>query len=158
MMHNQKKKKATLGRHENGCRICSHPQKLAIEHDFIAWKSPAKIAKEFKLRDRSTVYRHAHALNLFPKRARNLKGALERIIEKCDDVPVNASAVVAAITAYGKLNSQGQLVERTEQISLNELFERMNAEELECYARDGELPDWFLEATGQRGRGGEDDE
>lgn len=158
MMHNLKKKEANLGRHERGCRVCSHPQRLDIERDFIAWKSPAKIATAFKLRDRSSVYRHAHALNLFPKRARNLRGALERIIERCDDVPVTASAVVAAITAYARINAQGQLIERPEHLSLNDLFDRMTVDELESYAKEGALPDWFVAATGQRGAEGDIDE
>jgi hypothetical protein len=158
MMHKETKKKINHGRHEAGCRVCSHPKRLDIERDFIAWKSPAKIANEFKLRDRSTVYRHAHALNLFPKRARNVRAALERIIERADDIPVTANAVVAAITTYARLNAQGQLVERSEQLSLNDLFDRMSTDELEAYARDGELPEWFELATGRRGPEGGGDE
>jgi len=50
---------------------------------------------------------------------------------------------VAAIQAYAKINSKGQWVERTEQVNLNELFERMSNEELEAYAKDGKLPEWF---------------
>lgn len=158
MMHKEMKKKINHGRHEAGCRICSHPKRLDIERDFVAWKSPAKIAKEFKLRDRSTVYRHAHALNLFPKRTRNVRAALERIIERADDIPVTANAIVAAITTYARLNAQGQLVERSEQLSLNDLFDRMSTDELEAYARDGELPEWFELATGRRGPEGDGDE
>src|SRR5713226_2532850 len=99
-------------RSERECRICAHPSREEIEKDFITWKSPAKIASEYKLRNRATVYRHAHAAGLFPKRARNVRAALERIIEKVDDVPVNAAAVVQAIVAYARINAQGQLVKR----------------------------------------------
>jgi hypothetical protein len=158
----EKKKKHSpkvpnLGRHESGCRVCAHPQRQEIENDFISWKSPTKIAKEYKLRDRSTVYRHAHALKLFSKRSYNVRGALERIIERTDDVAVTAAAVVAAITTYAKINAQGRLIERNEMVSVNDLFDRMNSDELEAYARDGELPDWFQVATGRQGsEGGED--
>jgi hypothetical protein len=58
-------------------------------------------------------------------------------------VEVNASAVVAAIGAYSRINSAGQWVERSERIDLNQLFDRMSASELEEYARNGRLPDWF---------------
>jgi hypothetical protein len=137
-----------LGRHARGCRICAHSQREEIERDFIAWKSPNHIAREYGLRDRATVYRHAHALDLFAKRSRNIRAALERIIEKVDDVQVNAGAVVQAITAYGRINTQGQLVERRADVRFNDLFERMSAEELEAYAKEGTLPDWFTRVAG----------
>lgn len=62
-------KPVSLGRHEHGCKICSHRQREEIERDFINWKSPTLIAKEYRLKDRSSVYRHAHALGL-PRRFR----------------------------------------------------------------------------------------
>jgi hypothetical protein len=37
---------------------------------------------------------------------------------------VTASAVVAAVQAYSKIKAAGQWIERTEQVSLNDLFER----------------------------------
>jgi hypothetical protein len=114
-----------------------------IENDFAAWKSPAKIAKECGLRDRASIYSHAHALGLFEKRRRNVRAALERIIEKADEVEVTASAVVAAVQALTKINAQGQWIERSEHVNLNELFERMSKEELETYACDATLPAWF---------------
>jgi hypothetical protein len=137
-----------LARHERGCRICTHPSRVEIEQDFIAWRSPSKIASEYKLRNRATIYRHAHAVGLFPKRARNVRAALERIIEKIDDVPVSAAAVIQAIATYARINAQGQLVERSEQVNLNDLFDRMTLEELETYAKDGTLPWWFDRAVG----------
>jgi len=87
-------------------------------------------------------------LNLFPKRSRNIRAALERIIEKADEVPVNAAAVVQAIATYARINAQGNLIERSEQINLNDLFDRMSVEELEAYAKDGALPQWFCRVTG----------
>jgi hypothetical protein len=41
----------------------------------------------------------------------------ERIIESAGEVAVGASAVVSAVTAYAKINANGQWVERTEQVS-----------------------------------------
>ncbi len=29
------------GRHENHCKICSHPQREEIEQAFVTWTSPA---------------------------------------------------------------------------------------------------------------------
>src|ERR1700719_3098504 len=120
---------ANIERHSKRCRICSHRQREDIERDFIRWRSPAEIAKTYHLKDRSTVYRHAQALNLFPKRQRNVRAALERIIEKAGEVDVTAPAVVAAVQTYAKINSQGLWIDRSENINLNELFERMSQDE-----------------------------
>jgi hypothetical protein len=136
-----------LARHKAQCTICAHAKSVEIETGFVNWESPAKLAEEYGLADRTTVYRHAHALGLFEKRKRNVRAALERIIEKSGEVEVTASAVVAAIQAYAKINAQGQWVERSEHVNLNELFERMSRDELETYARDGKLPDWFTETA-----------
>jgi hypothetical protein len=94
------------------------------------------------------VYRHANALGLFEKRRRNIRAALERIIERAGDVEVTASAVVAAIQACAKINTQGQWIDRSEHVNLNELFERMTNDELEAYAKDKSLPGWFTQAVG----------
>jgi len=137
----------SVGRHAAECKICSHEHREEIERDFVNWRSPASIAKQFGLRNRSTVYRHAHALGLFSKRQRNVRAALEKIIERAGEVEVNATAVVSAVAAYARINVAGQWVERSERIDLNQLFDRMTAIELEQYARDGELPDWFTSVT-----------
>jgi hypothetical protein len=149
---------ANLGRYKRNCSVCSHAQRERIETDFVIWKSPARIADECGLRDRASIYRHAHALGLFEKRRRNVRAALERIIERADDVEVTASAVVAAVQALTKINAQGQWVERNEHINLNELFERMSKEELETYAGDGTLPVWFTRAVSATPNHSEKDE
>ncbi len=140
-------KSVNLARHKAQCTICAHAKCAEIETGFVNWESPANLAEEYGLADRTTVYRHAHALGLFEKRKRNVRAALERIIEKSGEVEVTASAVVAAIQAYAKINAEGQWVERSEHVNLNELFERMSRDELETYARDGKLPAWFTETV-----------
>ncbi len=138
-------KKPSLGRHKRTCSVCRHTKCAEIEADFIGWRSPAEIAKEYRLSDRSSIYRHAHALGLFPKRQRNVRAALERIIEKAGEVEVTAASVVAAVQAYSKINAMGQWIDRSETVDLNELFNRMTREELEAYAHDGTLPGWFTD-------------
>src|SRR5215472_182591 len=132
-----------LGRHSTECRVCAHAQREEIEREFINWRSPAAIAKAYGLRNRASVYRHAHALGLFANRQRNIRAALEKIIERAGEVEVNAGAVVSAVSAYARINSAGQWVERSERIDLNQLFDRMSAAELDEYARSGKLPEWF---------------
>ncbi len=145
-----------LGRHQRTCSVCGHQQLGEIEAAFIGWRSPAAIAEEYGLPDRASVYRHAHAVGLFPKRQRNIRAALERIIERADSVDVTASAVVAAIGAYAKINSAGEWIDRTETLSLNDLFERMSTQELEAYAPTGTLPDWFRTTVGATARDSEE--
>ena len=146
-----------LGRHRRHCSVCSHEKRPEIEAEFVSWRSPVAIASEYGLSDRSSIYRHAHALDLFSKRRRNVRAALEKIIERAGEVEVSASAVVAAVQAYSKINASGQWVDRSEHVNLNELFERMTQQELEAYARDGSLPQWFKVSAGATGDDSEDD-
>jgi len=139
-------KPESLTRHERDCRVCNHPKREEIEQDFVAWKSPINLAALYKIPTRS-IYRHAHALGLFSKRNRNVRAALGQIIEHAGRVHVNAQAVVSAVAVLAKLNAAGQWVDRSEMVSLNSLFERMSQKELEAYARDGELPQWFEQAV-----------
>lgn len=134
-------------RHERDCKVCHHSQRMKIEREWITWGDTTLIAKQHRL-TRDSIYRHAHANGLFAKRRRNIRHALERIIEKAGAVPVTAPAVVAAIHTYSKINAQGEWVENTEHIDLNGLFNRMRSDELMAYAKEGKLPAWFEEAAG----------
>lgn len=136
-------------RHERDCKVCGHPQRAEIERAWISWGDTTEIAKTYEL-SRDSIYRHAHALGLFEKRSRNVRAALEKIIEKAGSVEVTAPAVVSAVQAYAKINAQGQWVERIERVDMREVFDRMTREELDTYARTGELPAWtgeFAAAT-----------
>ena len=146
-MTHKRTRKPNTGRHEANCRVCSHQDREQIENEWCAWANTSELAKQYEL-SRDSIYRHVAAFNLRERRSRNLRAALERIIEQADGVSVNAAAVVSAIQAYAKINSAGQWVDRTEQINLNDLFARMSAEELETYAREGTLPDWFTSIVG----------
>ena len=139
-------KPVNQGRHESHCSICCHPKRDEIEDAFVSWISPVRISADYSV-TRDSVYRHAHALGLMEKRRRNVRSALERIIEKAGEVKVNAAAVVSAIGTYARINSRGEMVERTEAVNLNALFERMTLTELDAYAKEGALPDWFENAV-----------
>jgi hypothetical protein len=152
-MNHGKRHTTSLGRHRRNCTVCAHPKCAEIEADFVSWRSPEVIAQEYSLADRASVYRHAHALGLFPKRQRNVRAALERIIEKSGEVDVTAAAVVAAVQAYSKINETGRWVERNEHVNLNELFEQMTRQEMEAYAQNGTLPTWFNDAAGSTANG-----
>ena len=143
--------KASLTRHAQQCSLCKHAQRKEIESAFVGWQSPARIAAEYGLSDRATIYRHAHALNLFEQRRRNVRAALEKLIERAGEVEVTASAVVAAVSAYSKINADGAWIDRTETVDIHALFARMSNPELEEYAKTGNLPAWFRMAAGATG-------
>jgi hypothetical protein len=147
-------KPVSLGRHAAECKICAHADRAEIEREFVNWAGANRIATTYGV-SRDGVYRHAHALDLFRKRQRNIRAALEKIIEKAGEVDVNAAAVVSAVAAYARINSKGEWVERSESVNLNDLFERMTAPELEAYASDGVLPSWFESTVGATASSGE---
>jgi hypothetical protein len=147
-------KPVNLGRHAAECKICAHANRLEIEQEFVGWAGANRIATTYGV-SRDGVYRHAHALGLFRKRQRNIRAALEKIIESAGEVDVNAAAVVSAVAAYARINARGEWVERSETLDLNALFERMTAPELEAYAADGVLPSWFESTVGATGSRGE---
>ena len=53
-----------------------------------------------------------------------------------------------AIGAYAKINSAGEWIDRTQTVSLNDLFDRMSTQELEAYAQTWALPEWFRATAG----------
>ena len=132
----------SLARHSSKCSLCAHVQREEIEQEFVNWTSPTRIATAHEI-SRDSVYRHAWAVGLIARRQKNVRSALEKIIEHAGEVEVNASSVVAAVAAYARINAAGQWVERSETVNLNELFDRMTRDELEKYAQDGTLPKWF---------------
>lgn len=142
-------KQTSQERHARDCKVCNHKERAQIEQEFIGWGETTRIAKEFSL-SRKSIYRHAEILQLYPKRRRNVKAALERMIEKAESVDVTASAIVAAVQALAKINANGEWVDRVEHVDLRAVFDRMSREELEIYARENKLPAWvddFLSGT-----------
>ncbi|MFI5126064.1 MAG: hypothetical protein ACHQJX_04480, partial [Candidatus Acidiferrales bacterium] len=97
-----------LSHHQRKCVICRHPDRETIEEMFVHWHSASRIYKRFMLPDRSTIYDHAHATGLFAKRRRNLRYALEHMIERADECDISSHGIVAAIKAYASLTTSGE--------------------------------------------------
>lgn len=97
-----------LAMHQARCRICQHPEREEIEREFLDWVSPRETAGRWKIASYRAIYRHAHAVGLQEQRRRKRQGALDCIIERVRDVPVTASAVVAAIRLGAKLERDGE--------------------------------------------------
>ena len=132
-------------RHRAKCKICQHQEREKIEQDFVLWMPAKSITKKYKLRDRASIYRHAHAMNLLEARWRNRQMVLSRVMERADEVEVTGAAVVAAVRLSYDLESRDTWREQQEREKLNALFARMAHEELEKYAQTGALPDRFKE-------------
>jgi hypothetical protein len=51
-------------RHKRKCAICRHPERQAIEQDFLQGRPIEEIVEICRVNDRSTIYRHANAQGL----------------------------------------------------------------------------------------------
>jgi hypothetical protein len=104
-------------RHSRRCSICSHPDRDAIEGDFVRWGSPIKIAEEYALANRSSIYRHVHATGLFARRAREVARTMEKYLElvdhHCPSEPglFVIDAVTRAVRVYSHLDHDGRWFE-----------------------------------------------
>jgi hypothetical protein len=101
-----------FSRHSRRCSICSHPDRDAIEGEFIRWRSPQKIAKDYDLPDRTAIYRHAHAAGLFQARRSHIGRVLESFLETIDDSPPSDfDPVTRAVRVYAHLDHEGNWLE-----------------------------------------------
>ncbi len=98
----------SLGRHERKCSVCSHPDRKAIEQEFLRWYAPQDIAQDHDVPYASAIYRHAHARGLFERRRRSLRLALEPLIEQANTVEATAGSVIRAIRTYAHINDAGE--------------------------------------------------
>ena len=107
-------------RHTRKCTVCNHPEREAIEEDFIHWHSPINIAAQFNLPDREVIYRHARAAGLFGRRKQNLRFVLEHFMDRAERVSVTADSIIRAVHVYTRINERGEWVEPpTTHIALN---------------------------------------
>lgn len=144
-MTTEKTTRVDVKRHSRDCSICAHPDREEIEREFCDWKPLAAIAKTRRI-PRASLYRHVHATGLFDKRDRNVKAALAALIERGYNVRGTAAALISAITAYAKINAEGQWIDKTEEVNASKnlaLFDRMTQGEMLKYAQTGELPEWW---------------
>jgi hypothetical protein len=101
---------ANLTSHEARCTVCSHPERDAIEEEFLHWTNCWDIAREYDI-NRRAIYRHAHAFHLFAVRNRKLHYALGYLVEEVDRVKPTADAVVRAVHALARINEDGQWID-----------------------------------------------
>jgi hypothetical protein len=117
--------------------VCRHEKRGEIESASLLGAVRRQLTEEYGLADRSSVYRHAHALGLFESDSGTCGPRLSASSKRRESVDVTAAAVVSAVQAYSKINAAGEWIDRTETVSMNDLFDRMSSQELEHTHRAG---------------------
>jgi hypothetical protein len=71
-------------RHRRRCKVCAHPERDAVEQDFLCWRSPEKLAGDYDIADHCSTYRQVHSTGLYPCWCQSIRAALETILERSD--------------------------------------------------------------------------
>ena len=103
-------RQAAEDRHRRKCQICRHPEREQIEEDFLQWRRPWAIGREYGIPE-ATLFRHAHAFNLFQLRRDNMRLALDRVIEKGVGVENTGDVIIRAVRAQACLTDDNKWVE-----------------------------------------------
>jgi hypothetical protein len=101
---------STRDHHSRHCTICNHPERAAIEEEFVHWHDPSEIGLDYEV-GRRAVYRHAHAAGLFARRERNMRFALGHMVQRAMNITPTSDSILRAIRAYSRLNRRGQWTE-----------------------------------------------
>ena len=99
-----------LSYHQRRCKVCKHPGCNAIEEEFLRWRRPQRIAAKYGIRNRASLYRHAHATGLYSLRRSRYRIALENLIERNAEVQLNADSIICAVRACTRINDDGKWV------------------------------------------------
>jgi hypothetical protein len=97
-------------RHSRLCSVCQHPDRDAIEEEFIHWHNPNDTRYDYQITS-AALYRHAHAVGLFARRERNLRSALGNMIQRSMNITPTSDSILRAIRAYSCLNRDGKWTE-----------------------------------------------
>ncbi|HUJ31004.1 MAG TPA: hypothetical protein VLY23_06960 [Candidatus Acidoferrum sp.] len=123
-------RRASPGRHSRKCSVCRHPDRDAIEQEYLDWRSPEAIAESYGISHHSSIYRHAEALGLRGRRNANMRMVLDTIIEQVSVVRVTANAVINAVRASACLTDDGRWVE-PQRVIIHRTVQNPNRELLE---------------------------
>jgi hypothetical protein len=121
-MSNKAKKleaRNALNRHARKCVVCHHPDRDAIEEEFIHWRSPYEIARQFRIADYRSLYRHARSTGILDLRRHNFYSALDSLVEAAEEAKVTGDCVIRAIRAYSCLDSRGHWVDPPTQVNFS---------------------------------------
>ena len=108
-------REAFLKRHSRKCQVCRHLYRDAIEDAFVMWRRPRALAETYRLSGDS-LYRHAVAFDLYEKRRRNFRSALENIMERGVETDITGETILGAVRAYACLNDDNRWIEPTSNV------------------------------------------
>jgi hypothetical protein len=80
-------------RHAGKCAVCRHRDRLGIEVRFMAWGKPGHIAREHGIKNRASIYRHAHAADLFERRHRSVISTYKTALKQFELGQVSSDVV-----------------------------------------------------------------
>ena len=107
-------------RHSRKCSICNSEKREEIDSAYLHWLSPHYLTLQYtEIHDRMTLYRHVHATGLYEYRRRNLRSALDRLLENAEGARVTGDCVLRAIRAYSHLNEEGRWTEPTHNVVIS---------------------------------------
>jgi hypothetical protein len=118
-----RKSRAALARHSRKCSVCKHPDREAIEHEFLRWHSPDDIAEDYGIADHSAIYRHVHATGIFARRRQTIRLALEPLLEQAHTVKVTASAIISAFRPYAQIDDAGEWIPPAKRVIVHHAVE-----------------------------------
>jgi hypothetical protein len=120
LTHNRNAQPIDPERHARKCTICQSANREDIEDAYLNWLGPEWISRMFtEVRDRMVLYRHAHATGLHEFRRRNLRAALDRILESADSGRVSGDCALRVIKAYSNLNDDGHWTEPVQKVIIS---------------------------------------
>jgi hypothetical protein len=108
-----------LERHARKCAICHHADREDIDAEFVDWHAPDNIVEAYDLPSRSALYRHANATGLYQRRRRNLRRALEHMIEQSESILPSGQHVIQAVRALACITPTGRWTEPPKRLILS---------------------------------------
>lgn len=107
-----------LARHRRKCQVCRHPEREMIEREYRDWFGPLAIARSYGIPERA-LFRHLEATGLTSSRRKNLRSALERILERGVETEIDGPTIIQAVRAYCCLNDGNEWVEPAKNVSFS---------------------------------------
>ena len=126
-----------LERHSRKCIICHHPEREAIEEEFLHWRAPWKLAEDYNLADYRTIYRHARAAGLPLQRRENLHSGLDAFVEAVDDVKFTGDTILRAMRAHSCIDRHGRWTEIPTQVHISTFHDGPAAQSPASYPKNG---------------------
>jgi hypothetical protein len=114
---------ASFSRHRRRCTVCHHPRRKRIEQEFLRWRNPAELAREFGIPHCSAIYRHAHAFRLFERRRLNFDCLSEQIRECEQSANPTADAVLQAVRLLAQTTLGGQWIDSPRRVIVNNIVQ-----------------------------------